>query len=288
MASIFNLDEWFLELCQSGASATVNKFVDMVKQMPEDASKYLAETPQSFADGNIFTMIRTISINAIVPIAIIILTMVVCYDFISSFMNCSTRDMDIEVVGKLCFKLAIGIFLLNHVFDFTTGIFALGQTAVEKLVSTVNGNSPPDADTAAAIEEKIKELGIGECLITMLEAIFCMIIQLICSVFVQVICISRMLEIYIYCSISPIPFATLTNREWGSVGTNFIKNMFALAFQAFFMEICLVIFNSLVIGALTTGASIDGALVECMVVSVMLCFTMFKCGSIAKSIFNAI
>lgn len=287
MASIFNLDEWFLELCQSGASATVNKFVDMVQQMPEDASKYLSETPQSFADGNIFTMIRTVSINAIVPISVIILTMVVCYDFISSFMNRSTRDMDIEVVGKLCFKLAIGIFLLNHVFDFTTGIFALGQTAVEKLVDTVN-NSPPAVDTAAAIEEKIQELGIGECLITMLESIFCMIIQLVCSVFVQVICISRMLEIYIYCSISPIPFATLTNREWGSVGTNFIKNMFALAFQAFFMEICLVVFNSLVIGALTTGSSIDGALIECMVVSVMLCFTMFKCGGIAKSIFNAI
>lgn len=288
MASIFNLDEWFLELCQSGVSFTVKKFVDMVRQMPEDASKYLSDTPQSFADGNIFTMIRTVSINAIVPIAIIILTMVVCYDFISSFMNRSTRDMDLEVVGKLCFKLAIGIFLLNHVFDFTTGIFALGQTAVEKLVSTVNGNSPPAADTVAAIEEKIKELGIGECLITMLEVIFCMIIQVVCSVFVQVVCISRMLEIYIYCSISPIPFATLTNREWGSVGNNFIKNMFALAFQAFFMEICLVIFNSLVIGALTIGASIDRALIECMVVSVMLCFTMFKCGGIAKSIFNAI
>ena len=113
------------------------------------------------------------------------------------------------------------------------------------------------------------------------------LIQLICNIFVQVICIARMLEIYVYCSISPIPFATLTNREWGGIGTNFIKNLFALAFQAFMMEICIAIFNSMIAGAMSSTAGLIEAMFECLVMGIMLCFTMFRCGTISRSIFGA-
>lgn len=217
--------------------------------------------------------------------------MVVCYDFISQFMNRSSRDMDIDVVMKLCLKLGIGIFLLNHVFDLTTGVFELGNSAVKKLVSTMSGSSGDfsiSSGTFASIDDKVSELGVGESLMVWFMGIIGYLIQLVCNIFVQVICIARMLEIYIYCSISPIPFATLTNREWGGVGTNFIKNLFALAFQAFMMEICIAVFNSMIAGAITSDASLISAMFECLVVGIMLCFTMFKCGSVAKSIFNAI
>lgn len=288
MASVFNLDEWLTDICRDFAKSAVKSFVEALQQLPDDASKYLAETPDTFLGGTVFTVIREISINAIVPIAIIILTMVICYDFISQFMNRSTRDMDLEVVFKLCFRLTIGIFLMNHVFDLTTGIFELGQTAVQKLITTVSGSPPIISGTLADFENKIDNTGAGECLLVMIFSGICLVVQYFCSIFVQVICLSRMLEIYIYCSISPIPVATLINREWGSVGTNFIKNLFALAFQAFMMEICLVLFNTLIAGAMASNESILDAILECLVVSVMLCFTMFKCGSISKSIFNAI
>ena len=289
MASIFNIDEWFKELFQDLAKSSVELFVEAVQQMPEKAEKYLTETPETFSDGTIFEMIRTVSINAIVPIAIIILTMVVCYDFISQFMNRSTRDMDIEVVMKLCFKLWIGIFLLNHVFDLTTGVFELGTSAVNKLVGTVSGETDFSIGlgTFATIDDKVAELGIGECLMVWIMGLIGYLIQLICNIFVQVICIARMLEIYVYCSISPIPFATLTNREWGGVGTNFIKNLFALAFQAFMMEICIAIFNSMIAGAMSSSAGLIEAMFECLVMGIMLCFTMFRCGTISRSIFGA-
>lgn len=289
MASIFNIDEWFKELFQDLAKSSVELFVEAVQQMPEKAEKYLTETPETFSGGTIFEMIRTVSINAIVPIAIIILTMVVCYDFISQFMNRSTRDMDIEVVMKLCFKLGIGIFLLNHVFDLTTGVFELGNSAVNKLVGTVSGETDFSigSGTFASIDDKVAELGIGECLMVWVMGLIGYLIQLICNIFVQVICIARMLEIYVYCSISPIPFATLTNREWGGIGTNFIKNLFALAFQAFMMEICIAIFNSMIAGAMLSTSGLIEAMFECLVMGIMLCFTMFKCGTISKSIFGA-
>ena len=289
MASIFNIDEWFTELFQDIAKSSVNCFVGAVQEMPEKAEKYLTETPETFSGGTIFSMIRTVSINAIVPIAIIILTMVVCYDFISQFMHRSTRDMDVDVVMKLCFKLGIGIFLLNHVFDLTTGVFELGTSAINHLVGTISGNSDFSitSGTFAAIDDKIAELGIGECLLVFIMGVIGYLIQLICNIFVQVICISRMLEIYIYCSISPIPFATLTNREWGGIGTNFIKNLFALSFQAFMMEICIAVFNSMIAGAMTSDGSLISVMFECLVMGIMLCFTMFRCGSISRSIFNA-
>ena len=277
MASIFNIDEWFKELFQDLAKSSVELFVEAVQQMPEKAEKYLTETPETFSGGTIFEMIRTVSINAIVPIAIIILTMVVCYDFISQFMNRSTRDMDIDVVMKLCFKLGIGIFLLNHVFDLTTGVFELGTSAVNKLVGTVSGETDFSIGlgTFASIDDKVAELGIGECLMVWIMGLIGYLIQLVCNIFVQVICIARMLEIYVYCSISPIPFATLTNREWGGIGTNFIKNLFALAFQAF------------IAGAMSSTAGLIETMFECLVMGIMLCFTMFKCGTISKSIFGA-
>ena len=289
MASIFNIDEWFKDLFQDLAKSSVELFVEAVQQMPEKAEKYLTETPETFSGGTIFEMIRTVSINAIVPIAIIILTMVVCYDFISQFMNRSTRDMDIEAVMKLCFKLWIGIFLLNHVFDLTTGVFELGTSAVNKLVGTVSGETDFSIGlgTFATIDDKVAELGIGECLMVWIMGLIGYLIQLICNIFVQVICIARMLEIYVYCSISPIPFATLTNREWGGVGTNFIKNLFALAFQAFMMEICIAIFNSMIAGAMSSSAGLIEAMFECLVMGIMLCFTMFRCGTISRSIFGA-
>ena len=289
MASIFNIDEWFKEVFQDLARSSVNNFVETVQAMPEKAEKYLTDTPETFSGGTIFTMIREVSINAIVPIAIIILTMVVCYDFISQFMNKSTRDMDVDVVMKLCFKLGIGIFLLNHVFDLTTGVFELGSSAVTHLVGTISKGTEfsISSGTFANIDEKVAELGIGECLIVSFMGLIGYLIQLVCNIFVQVICIARMLEIYIYCSISPIPFATLTNREWGGIGTNFIKNLFALAFQAFMMEICIAIFNSMISGALSSEATLISAMFECLVMGVMLCYTMFRCGTISRSIFNA-
>ena len=289
MASIFNIDEWFKELFQDLAKSSVELFVEAVQQMPEKAEKYLTETPETFSGGTIFEMIRTVSINAIVPIAIMILTMVVCYDFISQFMNRSTREMDIEVVMKLCFKLGIGIFLLNHVFDLTTGVFELGTSAVNKLVGTVSGETDFSIGlgTFASIDDKVAELGIGECLMVWVMGLIGYLIQLICNIFVQVICIARMLEIYVYCSISPIPFATLTNREWGGIGTNFIKNLFALAFQAFMMEICIAIFNSMIAGAMSSTAGLIEAMFECLVMGIMRCFTMFRCGTISRSIFGA-
>ena len=95
-----------------------------------------------------------------------------------------------------------------------------------------------------------------------------------------------MIEIYLYCSVSPIPFATVTNREWGTIGTNYFKGLFALAFQGFFIMVCVGIY-AVLINAISLAANLHSALWQAMAYTVVLCFSLFKTGSLAKSILNA-
>ncbi len=179
---------------------------------------------------------------------------------------------------------------MNHVFDITMGIFQLGQQAVritEYVILDETGHM--GHDLYGIFEDQIKDLGVGQMLIVLLEAIVIDIITKLASIIVIIIVTSRMIEIYIYCSISPLPFATLTNREWGNIGQNFLKNLFALAFQAFAMMLCLGIHNGLINNIIISNSdSLNWTLLHCTGISIVVVLLLWKCGSISKSIFNAI
>ena len=85
--------------------------------------------------------------------------------------------------------------------------------------------------------------------------------------------------------IAPIPMATMVNREWGSMGQNYLRSLLALAFQAFLIIVCVGIYAVLVKN-IAMGTDIMNAIWTCMGYTVLLCFTLFKTGSLAKSIFN--
>ena len=108
----------------------------------------------------------------------------------------------------------------------------------------------------------------------------------ILSVLITVILYGRMIEIYCVCSVSPIPFATLANREWGSIGTNYLKGLFALAFQGFFIMVCVAVYSALV-ASVAVSNNLHSALWQVASYTVILCFSLFKTGSISKSILNA-
>ena len=245
------------------------------------AGKELSKDPETWNSG-MFSLLRNVSINAVVPIAVIILTLVVCYDLISSFIDKSTRDIDVEIVIKFVFKAFIGIFILNHTFDITMGVFAMGQNVVNKAIEIFGDSSVITADLYNAYSHQIEDIAL-------IEITFINIISLAVSAAVIAVTTARMIEIYIFCSAAPIPFATLTNREWGSVGTNYIKNIFALSFQAFFMMICVGLYSGLVNNIVISNTdSLNFSLIKCMALSLVLIFMLFKCGSISKSIFNAL
>lgn len=236
--AIANLLRPAVKSAMDGLFETVNKSVEI-------AGNELGKDPETW-NSSLFSLLRTISVNAVVPIAIIILTFVISYDLISSFLDKSARDMDPEIVIKFVFKAVIGVFLLNHTFDITMGVFAMGQNVVNKTIEIFGGSSVITADLYEMYSEEIEKMGPGSLLSLLIELMFMKIVSVVVSLAVMAVTMARMIEIYIYCSAAPIPFATLTNREWGSVGTNYIKNIFALSFQAFFMMICVGLYSGLV------------------------------------------
>ena len=111
----------------------------------------------------------------------------------------------------------------------------------------------------------------------------------IMAVCITVVLYSRMIEIYLYMSVAPIPFATLTNREWGTIGTNYVKGITALAFQGFFIMVCVGIYAAIVTDVVSSVDSftLSSALWQVGAVTIVLCFALFKTGSIARSVFNS-
>ena len=133
---------------------------------------------------------------------------------------------------------------------------------------------------------KMYDMEISELLLLMVETWIVGFGMKILSVLITVILYGRMIEVYLVCSVAPIPFATVANREWGSIGTNYFKGLFALAFQGFFIMVCVGIY-AVLINSMTVSDDVHMALFSIMAYTIILCYSLFHTGSLSKSIFNA-
>ena len=110
-------------------------------------------------------------------------------------------------------------------------------------------------------------------------------LKLDCS-HIEFVIYGRMIEIYLVTSVAPIPMATMMGKEWGGMGQNYLRSLIALGFQAFLIIVCVAIYAVLV-QSIATESDIIMAIWSCVGYTVLLCFTLFKTGSLAKSVFNA-
>lgn len=248
----------------------------------------VAKTPSTW-NGGIFTMVRSISDTVIIPIAGLIITAVLCYELIHAVIASNAiHDQDVAVLFKYLFKACIAVWLLSHTSDMVLGIFDIGSYVVGQAGGTISHNTNIDVEAAleAMLTNQIDTMGIGELIGLGMETMIVSFGMKIMSVLITVILYGRMMEIYLYVSIAPIPMATLGNREWGSIGTNYIKGVAALSFQGFFMMVCVGIYAVLV-NTITVATNLHSALWGVAGYTVLLCFMLFKTGSIAQSIFNS-
>ncbi len=254
---------------------------------------YVAETPQSW-NPTVFGMIQTLSENVITPVAGVIITAVLCYELITMVTanNGFERDgAETAIFFKFIFKACIAVYLLTHTFDITTAVFELGAEIANNSAGTVS--TEVDMDPGAVIQqmynEQFSEMNTAELYVFFMETSIVKYGMKIMAVCITVVLYTRMIEIYLYMSVAPIPFATLTNREWGTIGTNYVKGITALAFQGFFIMVCVGIYSMLVTDVTNSLDSLDLAVALWRVgaATVVLCFALFKTGSISKSIFNS-
>ena len=248
----------------------------------------VGKSPQQW-NGNIFNMVKTLSENVIVPIAGLIITYVLCYELVSMIMEKNNmHDIDISLFFKYIMKMGVAVYIVTHTFEITMGIFNLANHVVMGAAGTINGSTSIDVTGAltALFQTHYESMNIGQLLALGMETMIVSLCMKIMSVLITVILYGRMIEIYLYVSVSPIPFATFTNREWGNIGTNYLRGLFALGFQGFFIMICIAIYAVLV-NAIVVAGNIHTAIWTVAAYSVILCFSLFKTGSLAKSVFGA-
>lgn len=244
-------------------------------------------TPSGW-NASIFNMIQNLSNNVIIPIAGIIITFVLCYELITTITEKNNmHDVDTFIFFKYVFKACVAVFLLAHTFEITIAIFDVGQWVVNQAAGSITNDTFVDVTSVyIQFRDSLDALGTGELIALMLEVAVVSLAVKAIAILVSVVLINRMIEIYLYCSIAPIPFATMTNREWGNIGTNYIRSLLSLAFQGLFIMVIVGIYSALVKDILIV-TNLHLMLMRIAMYSIVLCLTLFKTSSISKSIFNA-
>ena len=228
-----SIEEWIRELLTDFISSNLTTMFIDVNDRTGSIAAEVGQTPQDWNAG-IFSMIRNLSDSVIIPIAGLIITFVLCYELITMITERNNmHDMDTWMFFKWFFKAFIAVFLVTNTFNIVMAIFDVGQSLVNSAAGAIRGSTTIDiASTMSDMADAMETMGIGELLQLTLETALVSMCMKIISILITVILYGRMIEIYLYCSVSPVPFATLTNREWGQIGNNYARGLLALALMS--------------------------------------------------------
>ena len=285
--SIFDaIEEWMRDLLTGMVTSNLTTmFIDVNEKTGEIATQ-VGMTPQGW-NSSIYNMVQSLSNSVIVPIAGIIITMVLCYELISMLTERNNlHDVDTWMFFKYFFKMWVAVFLVSNTWTITMAVFDVGQSVVNSAAGTISGSTAIDISSfTSTISTTMESMELGELFVLMLETFILSFCMKVMSVLIMVIMFGRMIEIYLYTSVAPIPFATMSNREWGQMGANYFRGLFALAFQAFLMMVCVGIYAALVASIELTD-NVHSALFGVAAYTIILCFSLLKTGSLSKQIFN--
>ncbi|MBQ7725501.1 MAG: hypothetical protein IJT63_07810 [Lachnospiraceae bacterium] len=287
-AIIDKITDFIKEMLQGWVLSNLeNMFTDVNTKVGSIAGE-VSQTPGAWNAG-IFNMVRNLSDTVVVPIAGMVITFVLCYELINMVVEKNNmHDIGSAQLFQYLFKACIAVVLVSHTSDFVLGIFDIGSTLVTSAGSVIGGSTSINVEAALTtmFNNQLSTMEIGELIGLGLETMVVSFAMKIMSVLITVILYGRMIEIYCYVSVAPIPFATFTNRDWSNIGSNYIKGVAALSVQGFFIMICVGIYAVLVSG-ISVASNLHSALWEVMGYTVILCFSLFKTGSLAKSCFSA-
>ena len=273
--------EWLKEVLVGGIVSNLSGMFDSVNQQVGDIAGQVGATPQAW-NGSIYNMIRSLSDNVIIPIAGVILAFIMTMELIQMVADKNNMhgDVDTWTFFKWIFKTACAVIIVTNTWNIVMGIFDVGQSVVTHDTS-IDINS-----VIVDLEERLYEMDIGPLFGLWFQSLFVGICTWALTICIFIITYGRMIEIYLVTSVAPIPMATMVSKEGGNMGQNYLRSLFALAFQAFLIIVCVAIYAALVQN-IAVDADISSAIWTCMGYTVLLCFTLFKTGSMAKSIFSA-
>ena len=279
--------EWLKKLLIGSIMSNLTGLFDNVNRQVAGIADNVGATPQAW-NGGVFGMIRNLSDNVILPIAGVILALVATLELIQMIVDRNNmHDMDTFMLAKWVFKTACAVVIVTNTWNIVMAVFDVAQSVVSRASGLVIADTDIRIDSViVGLEAKLAEMELGALFGLWVQSMFVGFTMWALAICIFIITYGRMIEIYLVTSVAPIPMATMANREWGQMGQNYLRSLFALGFQAFLIIICVAIYAILVRG-IAVESDVSTAIWTCMGYTVLLCFTLFKTSSLARSIFHA-
>ena len=279
--------EWLKELLVSGIIGNLSGMFDSVNEKVGDIAAQVGATPQGW-NGGIFSMVQTLSETVILPIAGVILAFIMTLELIQLIADKNNlHDVDTWMFFKWTFKTACAVLIVTNTWNIVMGVFDVAQSVVASASGVISGSTSIDLNTIIPdLQTQLEAMELGPLLGLWVQSIFVGITMWALTICVFLITFGRMIEIYLVTSVAPIPMAAMLGKEFGGMGQNYLKSLFALGFQGFLIMVCVAIYAVLVQGIAVSG-DVSSAIWTCMGYTVLLCFTLFKTGSLTKSVFAA-
>ena len=282
-----SITDWLKEILISGIVSNLSGMFDSTNEQIGQIAGQVGLTPQAWNSG-IFNMIQNLSNNVILPLAGAILAVVMTLELIQLITDRNNlNDVDTWMFFKWVFKSAAAVLIVSNTWTIVMGIFDAAQSVVNGAAGVMIGNTSIDISSVVTdLESRLMEMDVGPLLGLWFQSLFVGICTWAITICIFIVIYGRMIEVYLVTSVAPIPMATMANREWGQMGQNYLRTLFALGFQAFLIMVCVAIYSVLVQN-ISVSTDISTAIWTCMGYTVLLCFCLFKTSSLARSVFNA-
>ena len=281
------LVEWLKDLLVGGVMSNLSGLFDGINGKVSEIAGTVGATPQGWNSG-VFNMVRNLSENVVVPIAGIILTFVMTYELIQMIIDRNNmHDFETFNFFKWIFKTFVAVTIVTNTWNIVMAVFDVAQHVVNNASGVILSDTAIDLSTVITnLEARLYEMDVGTLFGLWFQTMLVSIVSWALTICIFVVVTGRMVEIYLVTSIAPIPFATMANREWGQMGQNYLRSLFALGFQAFLIIICVAIY-AVLLQTIATDTDVINAIWTCVGYTVLLCFCLFKTSSLSKAVFSA-
>lgn len=280
------ITDWLKSMIIRGIMGNLSGMFDSVNQQVGQIAGDVGTTPANFSPA-VFSMIRNISESVILPIAGMVLTFIACYELIQMLIEHNNlANFETWTFFKWVFKTFLAVTLISNTFNITMAVFDVAQQVISRSGGLISGSTSVSDATLTAMQATLEGMDLGPLLGLYLQTFVVQVTMLALSAIIFVIVYGRMVEIYLMVSLAPIPFATFGNHEQSHTGQNYLRSLFALGFQGFLIMICVGIY-AVLIQNLSFSDNIISSIWGVMGYTVLLAFTLFKTGSLAKSVFAA-
>lgn len=283
---IDSIVEWLTDLLVTGIMGNLTNTFDSVNAQVGQIATEVGMTPSAFSPA-IFNMIKNLSENVIMPIAGLLLTFIACYELIQLVISHNNlANFETWIFFKWVFKTFVAVTLITNTMNITMAVFDVAHHVVSQAGGIITGSTAIDASTLATMQTTLESMEVGELLGIFLMSFIVQFLVYILSALIFVIVYARMIEIYLMVSLAPLPFATFGNKEQSMIGQNYLRSLFALGFQGFLIMVCVGIY-AVLIQSIAFSTDIIGSLWGVVGYTILLAFTLFKTGSVAKSVLHA-